>query len=374
MIEYLQYLKQVYPQGARFDSLLPQSSYKNCIDLRSYNLECLGEIGAGALSTVYKVKDMNTHEIYACKYTSLKHINGGGPCAASFIAEKALQEIELMLKLRKKGVYGIMPLYGFYPSQDTIRKFAYLYRFIPRVLIPESSVIIELLPLAVPFRTFMDELFRSRRRLNVDQTCSIFLDILSPLEHMHDKVSVVHRDIKIDNLMLIKIPSGTVRIAISDFNISRELQFQTDSYTAMGTPGYCNPRIMEKAINRERVTRDDAVKADLYGAAQCMYVLLNRGVMAPNKGEIPAPKDTPSVEFTDLLRSILNPNVSNIPDCAAIRKRIEAMMEKEHLPDRKSHNTPKMQKKVFGTEKKLYPAPLKNGGHVHKPQFPKGSF
>ena len=337
MCEYSVYLKQVYPQGAAFDALLPKPSYKNCYDLRKYDLECLGEIGEGALSTVYMVKDRN-NEIYACKLTSLKHINGGS-CVPSFVAEQALQEIHLMLKLRKKGVYGIMPLYGFYPSETVIKGYAHIYKYIPKVLIPESSIIIELLPLAVTFRTFVDEFHRSHRRLSINQVCAIFLDILSPLEHMHGKAKVIHRDIKIDNLMLVKLPNGSVRIAISDFNISREFTGTSVSqYTPMGTPGY-NPRIKEKTLKPEHMSRADAEKLDLYAAAQCIYILLNRGVMAPNNGNVPAPQDSPSYEFTEILRSILNPDISRMPTCSSVQKRLEGMMKQDHSHKRKAQSS-----------------------------------
>lgn len=332
MCDYSSYLKQVYPQGARFDALLPKATYKNCYDLRKYDLECLGEIGEGALSTVYLVRD-KSHHIYACKLTSLKHINGG-PCAPSFVAEQTLQEINQMLKLQKEGIYGIMPIYGHYPSVNEIKMYANVCKFLPKVLIPESSIIIELLPLAVPFRAFIDDLHRSRRRLNVKQVCAVFLDILSPLEHMH-KAKVIHRDIKIDNLMLIRLPNGTVRVAISDFNISREFSGTSVSqYTPMGTPGY-NPRIKEKTLKPSHMTKSDAEKLDLYAAAQCIYILLNRGTMAPNNGNVPAPKDSPSYEFSELLRSMLNPNVSKIPSCSAVRKKLEGMLKQDY-PQRKT--------------------------------------
>ena len=351
MCDYISYLKQVYPQGAHFDALLPKATNRNCYDLSKYDLECLGEIGKGALSTVYMVRDKNRH-IYACKLTSLKHINGG-PCPASFVAKQALEEINHLLKLQKKHVYGIMPIYSHYPSVNEIALYAKVYKFLPKPLIPESSIIIELLPLAVPFSVFVDELHRFRRRLNIKQACAIFLDILSPLEHMH-KAKVIHRDIKLDNLMLIRLPDGNIRVAISDFNISREfIGTSVSQYTPMGTPGY-NPRIEEKTLKPSHMTKADAEKYDLYAAAQCMYILLNRGTMAPNRGNVPAPKDSPSYEFSKLLRSILTPDISKIPTCSTVRKKLEGMLKQDYP-----------QKRAM---------PRKHGNHMyHKPR-PKRYF
>jgi len=337
MCDYISYLKQVYPQGAHFDALLPKATNRNCYDLSKYDLECLGEIGKGALSTVYMVRDKKRH-IYACKLTSLKHINGGS-CPASFVAKQALEEINHLLRLQKKHVYGIMPIYSHYPSVNEIAMYARIYKFLPKSLIPESSIIIELLPLAVPFTVFVDELHRTRRRLNVKQACAVFLDILSPLEHMH-KAKVIHRDIKLDNLMLIRLPDGTIRVAISDFNISREfLGTSVSQYTPMGTPGY-NPRIDEKTLKPSHMAKSDAEKYDLYAAAQCMYILLNRGMMAPNRGNVPAPKDSPSYEFAELLRSILNPNISKSPSCSEVRKKLERMLKQDYTkrkPEPRGH-------------------------------------
>lgn len=109
--------------------------------------------------------------------------------------------------------------------------------------------------------------------------------------------------------------------------------------------------IKEKAINRERVSRLDAEKQDLYAAAQCIYILFNRGRMAPNKGDIPTPTDSPSYEFTALLRSALNPDISEVPDCAVIKRKLKSIMKGENTSESNTCGKGITQKQTYSSGK-----------------------
>lgn len=331
MAQYASILKQLYPQGHQFDALLPRTNSRRDMNLSQYGLDNLGFIGDGALSTVYKVRDRRDGKEYACKVTSMKHHNAD--CPPWFAAQKTLQEIQLLKKLLADNVCGIMPLCSFLPSEQTINEYISRTRNLPAVLAGDL-LILQLMPLGIPYSIFIENLFRSGRKLSNTDVAALMLDLVLPLNYMHHKSSIIHRDVKIDNYILIKLRNGTTRAALSDFNISKEFVGGYDyNYSHVGSARYINPSIDRKAASRQPVKRSDAEKGDLYAVAQIIYQMLNKGVMAPNRGAIPAPKDSPSAEVTELLCTMLNPDASRIPSCEAVISRLNAFLN-VHKPIR----------------------------------------
>jgi len=348
MAEYVSILKQLYPQGHQFDALLPRTNNKRGVNLSSYGLDNLGFIGGGALAAVYKVRDRRDGKEYACKVTSMKHHNAD--CPPWFAAQKTLQEIRLLKKLIADNVYGIMPLCSFLPSEQTINEYISRTRNLPAVL-ADDLLILQLMPLGIPYSVFIEGLFRSGRKLSNKDVAALMLDLVLPLNYMHNKSGIIHRDIKVDNYILIKLPNGTTRTALSDFNISKEFIGDYDyNYSHVGTPRYINHSIDVKAASRQPVKRSDAEKGDLYAAAQIIYGILNKGVMAPNRGTIPAPKDSPSAEVTELLRAMLNPDASLIPSCGTVISKLNTL-----LNNHKTIHAAKKPAMIAGAPAKMYP-------------------
>jgi serine/threonine protein kinase len=362
---YLQYLKEVYPQGKDFDNLLPKPN-NNRIDLSQYGLTCLGKIGEGALSSVYIVQDRKDGRVYACKVTPLNNPS----VSTHVVAAHTLKEIQILESIAQNNIHGMVCLYSYSPSKETIEEYANpsIFRKLSAKFLPSDDLIVEIMQLAVPYQSFMESFFHSGRRLTVNQACAILLDFILPLEELHNKLDVVHRDIKVGNTMLARCHDGTVRGAIADFNISKEFvgSFDTE-YTNIGTFGY-NPRIVQDAPSRVAISRETAKKTDTYGIAQIVYQLLNRGEMAPapkGGGTILPPKDSPSREFSDLLISMLNPNTAHIPDCQAIVKRAINLIG----PTTPTKNTPMYHKAPSGN----YHRNSNNGGYQTPKYFPNGS-
>ena len=107
------------------------------------------------------------------------------------------------------------------------------------------------------------------------ETLNISEQILRALEHAHSK-GVIHRDIKPQNIMLLK--NGLIKVA--DFGIAKLPD--TDSFTvtdqAIGTVNYISP---EQAMNKEPIDE----RSDLYSVGVLMYEL--------SCGELPFTGDTP---------------------------------------------------------------------------------
>ena len=324
MANHQKILKEIYPSPERLRALLPQGDARYRMDLSAHSVDCIGYIGSGLLGTVYKVR-RNGKE-YACKVTSLRYTNPGAP-PASVIAEKTLQEIKLIRNLIRDNVHGILPVIEYLPGEQKIREYIKKAQNKPQALIPSDWLILELMPLGLPYTVFMECLFRSGKRLTEAEWAALMLDLVQPVKFMHNKSGIIHRDLKPGNIMLIQLPNGQVRAAIADFNLSKAFAGQTDyGYTKVGTEGYAHPRIIEQEPQRG-IRRCDAEKADLYAIAQIGYQLLNAGQTAPCRGYIPAPKNAPSQRVTELLRSMLSSNFQTIPDCDAVIRTLRNMAD-----------------------------------------------
>lgn len=107
------------------------------------------------------------------------------------------------------------------------------------------------------------------------ETLNISEQILRALEHAHSK-GVIHRDIKPQNIMLLK--NGLIKVA--DFGIAKLPDTDTFTVTdqAIGTVNYISP---EQAMNKEPIDE----RSDLYSVGVLMYEL--------SCGELPFSGDTP---------------------------------------------------------------------------------
>ena len=81
--------------------------------------------------------------------------------------------------------------------------------------------------------------------------------------YMH-KQGVVHRDLKLDNILLDS--HGNVKIG--DFGVSRRIQLDQTLYEQCGTPTYIAPEVMDENGYR-------GFKVDIWSAGICLYGMLH---------------------------------------------------------------------------------------------------
>lgn len=345
MANHQQILKDIYPSPERLRALLPRGDARYRMDLSRYGVTCEGYIGAGLMSTVYRVR--KDGKVYACKVTSLRYTNEGAPSAAN-IAERTLQEIKLTKTLLRSGVRGIMPLKEYLPGENTIREYIRKARNLSPNKIPSDWVILELMPLGLPYSSFMEYFFKSGKRLTEAEWAALMLDLVQPVQFMHERCGIIHRDLKPGNIMLILLDNGQVRAAVADFNVSKAFAGEIDQdYTKVGTGPYEDPRIKDKTS----VSRRDAESSDLFAIAQIGYQFLNQNQAAPCRGQIPAPKNTPSSRVTELLRAMLSNDIRSIPSCTYVINELRGMVnhthdrpiQKYHTPALPQHHSPKQQ-------------------------------
>ncbi|MBI5365674.1 MAG: serine/threonine protein kinase, partial [Planctomycetes bacterium] len=112
----------------------------------------------------------------------------------------------------------------------------------------------------------LDAVLERRGQLDLDETLNIALQTASALEHAH-KHGIIHRDIKPDNLILMK--DGTIKVA--DLGIAKKMSVGTHGLTqpgmVLGTPFYMAPE-------QGKDSRLVDARSDLYALGASMYHML----------------------------------------------------------------------------------------------------
>ena len=118
-------------------------------------------------------------------------------------------------------------------------------------------------------------MFRARRgRLEPELATQIGLQVLAALNATH-VVGVVHRDLKPDNIFLVRDPGapGSIRVKILDFGITKLIgdrfgaRPQSRGGTILGTPAYMAPEQCRGGLEVD-------ARADLYSVGCILFELL----------------------------------------------------------------------------------------------------
>ncbi len=145
---------------------------------------------------------------------------------------------------------------------------------------------------------------RKRRKLKEETAKFVFRQLMEGLQYCHSK-SILHRDIKLDNMLL----NGVGDLKICDFGVSRCVKRGERMTEQCGTPAYIAPEIL-----RDKGYEGFAV--DIWSAGVALYAMLYGTV--PFKGgdmkELQRQilrgkfslKDSVSAEARDLIRRMLD--------------------------------------------------------------------
>lgn len=141
----------------------------------------------------------------------------------------------------------------------------------------------------------------------------IVLRIILGVCSLH-KAGIVHRDLKLENIMLNK--DGTIKLI--DFGFSEKIKDGKMDYEPKGTPEYAAPELFYK----EKLTGEMLLTADIYALGILMYLFIYRDVdffknreyrVSILEEKIKKTDNAEEKEFIRLIAKMINPNYTERP-------------------------------------------------------------
>jgi len=206
----------------------------------------LKRLGAGSFGTVYKVQDVKGGWIEALKILGVDRLTGA---EAEETRGRFLREAQIMKRLGTDSKHIV----GLATYEEDI----------------ESGLVYFLMEF-VEGRSLADAL-KEDGPFSVERTIRLAIQACDALMAAHEGPEpVVHRDIKLENLMLTKDRSGDEMVKVLDFGIAKIAEREADSRLTtvgtLGTPGYAAP---------EQLRAEDVDgRTDLFAFGVILYALL----------------------------------------------------------------------------------------------------
>jgi serine/threonine-protein kinase len=175
-------------------------------------------------------------------------------------------------------------------------------------------LVMELLS-GIPVSTYVDQ----GQVLPPAQAVHIVHGILSALSATHQR-NIIHRDIKPDNLFLVRDANGSFNVKVLDFGIAKVMDAaggmgqKTRTGVLLGTPGYMSP---EQIKNSKGVDG----RSDLWSVGIIFYELLT--------GTSPFPADNEFARLTSVLTEEVKPIDRIAPHLAAWTPFFQRALAKE---------------------------------------------
>jgi aminoglycoside phosphotransferase (APT) family kinase protein len=206
----------------------------------------LKRLGAGSFGTVYKVQDVKGGWIEALKILGVDRMSGA---EAEEMRKRFLREAQIMKRLGTDSQHIV----GLATYEEDIE--AGLIYFLMEFVEGKS----------------LGGVLEAEGPLSVERTVRIALQACDALMAAHEGPEpVVHRDLKLENLMLTTDRSGDEMVKVLDFGIAKIAEREADSRLTtvgtLGTPGYAAP----EQLRAEEVDG----RTDLFAFGVILYALL----------------------------------------------------------------------------------------------------
>ena len=112
----------------------------------------------------------------------------------------------------------------------------------------------------------LTEMLRARKKLTVSEVQYFGLQLVEGLRYLHEECLVLHRDLKLGNLMVSK----SMDLRIGDFGLAAALDSaESRRVTMCGTPNYIAPEVLDG-----KKTGGHSYEADIWGFGVVLYTLL----------------------------------------------------------------------------------------------------
>jgi eukaryotic-like serine/threonine-protein kinase len=181
--------------------------------------EVLGEIGRGGMGIVYRARDKRDDRVLAIKQLVFTNID---PTKEHEFRDRFRREAATAARLKHPNIVTVHEV-----CMDNPKNYFYVMELLDGL-------------------SLRHELERKGGRLTAKAWSPIFEQVVEALSFAHS-MNVVHRDVKPDNIFLLK--DGTVKI--TDFGIARAAEYEETQLTKtgvmMGTLAYVSPEQLQDA-------------------------------------------------------------------------------------------------------------------------------
>ena len=207
------------------------------------------ELGSGGFSKVFRVQNLLTKEIFACKELPIKKIKD---------KEKFKNEINIMSKCDHPNIIKLVEIY-------------------------EDKRILDLIMEECRGGTLFDRLLKKMEdedeTFTEEEAAKIFKQIISAICYCHNQ-GIVHRDLKMENVLFLDNTQDSP-IKVIDFGLSESIQISPFNLSeiisgyknnnmimtgSVGTPHYISPEVLQGQYNQ---------KCDLWSAGVILYAMLS---------------------------------------------------------------------------------------------------
>ena len=198
------------------------------------NYEVLKQLGKGGYGKVYRVKNLKTGEIRACKHLSKLSI-------------KNLPKFEREINILKKSDHpNIIKLYEIFESKRSL------------YLIMEECKGGEVFDKII-------EHIQNKKMYTEKDAANMFQQMMSAVEYCHNN-GICHRDLKPENLLYLNQgPEINNPIKVIDFGLSQVISPDRKLKTKVGTAYYVAPEILKGSYTE---------KCDIWSAGVILYIFL----------------------------------------------------------------------------------------------------
>ena len=199
------------------------------------NYELIKQLGKGGYGKVYRVKNLKTGEIRACKQLSKLSI-------------KNLEKFEREINILKKSDHpNIIKLYEIFESKRSL------------YLIMEECKGGEVFDRII-------EHIQNKKMYTEKDAANMFEQMMSAVEYCHNN-GICHRDLKPENLLYLNLGSEVNNpIKVIDFGLSQVISPDRKLKTKVGTAYYVAPEILKGSYTE---------KCDIWSAGVILYIFLS---------------------------------------------------------------------------------------------------
>eukprot|EP01038_Epipyxis_sp_PR26KG_P014782 gene14783-19866_t len=210
------------------------------------------QIGDGASAKVYLVKDKSTGINYACKIVKISEMND---------SETMRTELNILKEANHKSIVEVFEIYEAVSCLWIIMELAY------------NS-------LESVFEKCLKDNKTPRNGScfgTVEQIVSMYKQLLQGLSYLHS-IGVIHRDLKLDNILVTGEDSNGLIVKISDFGLSKKVDISNDAVRySWQTKGY--NKLTERWGNMdhfapELINRAYGPQADVWALGCVFYEIL----------------------------------------------------------------------------------------------------